>query len=95
VIAIVISYFLANCFYEIACEKGFDARKYFWISFLLGIVGYLLVIALPDRKTERAYEKSSYTRNQPTQTSYSRWCCPKCGTLNPYDVIRCKCGEPK
>lgn len=47
--AIALDYFISKWFYEIAEEKGFDDRKYFWICFLLGVVGYLLVAAMPDR----------------------------------------------
>ena len=36
-------------FRDIAREKGYDEGKYFWWTFLLGLVGMLMVIALPDR----------------------------------------------
>jgi len=49
IISIVISYFIAKEFYKAALMKGWNSKKYFWIPFLLGLVGYLLVIALPDR----------------------------------------------
>lgn len=43
--------YVASAFQEVAEEKGFkNSRKYFWLTFLLGIVGMLLVVALPDRK---------------------------------------------
>lgn len=42
---------IAKCFYEAAEEKGFPEKKYFWICLLLPPVGYLLVIALPDRRS--------------------------------------------
>lgn len=48
-IGLVISYLIANEFYQIAIMKGFNESKYLWISFFLGMVGYLLVIALPDK----------------------------------------------
>ena len=41
--------YIAEQFYEAAEAKGYHSRKYFWLSFLFGCVGYLLVIALPDR----------------------------------------------
>ena len=47
VLALVISLLVAEEFYKVAVMKGHPSRKYFWISFLLGIVGYLLVISLP------------------------------------------------
>lgn len=49
VIAVVIDFLVANEFYQVAKKKGHKEIKYFWLSFFLGIIGYLLVIALPDR----------------------------------------------
>lgn len=46
---LVFAYFIAHWFFEVAEEKGYHSKKYFWICFWLGVVGYLLVIALPDR----------------------------------------------
>ena len=46
---ICLDYFIAKWFFEAAEAKGFHDRKYLWICFWLGPVGYLLVIALPDR----------------------------------------------
>lgn len=51
ILAIVVSYIVAEAFYEAASDKGYNSRKYFWMCFLLGLVGYLLVAALPDRGT--------------------------------------------
>lgn len=63
-LAIAVSVFLAACFYEIACEKGFEERRYFWIPFLFGLVGYLLVIALPDRGSEFTIQSGQGQENQ-------------------------------
>lgn len=35
-------------FYSAAKQKGFNDKKYFWYSLLLGLSGYLLIIALPN-----------------------------------------------
>lgn len=52
-IAIVLYVFvvliLAAEFSEIASEKGYTSKKYYWICLLLGIAGWILVCALPDR----------------------------------------------
>lgn len=48
-VVIILDYYFAKWFYEVAEKKGFYDEKYFWICFLLGFGGYLLVIALPDR----------------------------------------------
>ena len=42
-------YYLAEQFYEAAKAKGYSDKKYFWITFWLGPIGYWLIIALPDR----------------------------------------------
>lgn len=94
-VGIAIAWYIANCFYEIACMKGFYEKCYFWIPFFLGIVGYLLVVALPDRKNEKT------TPLKPTKPLFSpqgeqkpvgRWACPDCSNVLPGDVIQCKCG---
>lgn len=51
---IAVVYLILNCsiakwFSEAAGDKGYSGRKYYWICFWLGLIGYLLVIALPDR----------------------------------------------
>lgn len=43
-----VDYLVAREFYRAACSKGSWEKKYFWLPFLLGFAGYLLVIALPD-----------------------------------------------
>ena len=52
VIVFWIDYLIAKEFYAVAQTKGHFHKKYFWICFLLGVIGYLLVIALPDRSNE-------------------------------------------
>ena len=49
VVAIFVNIYIATEFQNIAMMKGHNSKKYFWIPFLLGVVGYLMVIALPDR----------------------------------------------
>ena len=48
-----IDYLIAKEFYFAAQAKGYYEKKYLWICFLLGAVGYLLVIALPNRASVR------------------------------------------
>ena len=48
VFAIWIVYLIAKEFYMVAQAKGYPQKKYFWYCFLFGVVGYLLVIALPN-----------------------------------------------
>ena len=49
VVAVWVEWYIAKQFSEVAKAKGYHDNKYFWICFLLTWVGYLLVIALPDR----------------------------------------------
>ena len=48
-----VDYLIAREFYRAACAKGFEQKKYLWLPFFLGVVGYLLVIALPSLPSDR------------------------------------------
>lgn len=48
-IILAIHYVIAKKFSEIVYMKGCYDSSYFWYCFLLGIVGYLMVVALPDK----------------------------------------------
>ena len=50
VLGLAISFWVATLFKKAAADKGYDSPLYFWVSFLLGAVGWALVIALPDKK---------------------------------------------
>ena len=58
--ALVLDFFLAREFQRIAISKGWNGKKYFFFAFFLGLIGYLMVVALPDRGslTEGSYESS-------------------------------------
>ncbi len=51
---IVLCYFAAAEFRRIAVMKGHHEARYFWWTFLVGPVGMLMVVALPQ-KTEGPY----------------------------------------
>jgi len=51
--SLVVSWFAAKEFYQIAEDKGYHGRKYFWWAFLLPLVGYLMIAAMPDRGGEQ------------------------------------------
>lgn len=46
---LLIDYLISAEFYEAAVMKGHPKKKYLWLPFFFGIIGWLLVIALPDR----------------------------------------------
>ena len=48
-VGLLLSYYVAGLFYFIAVDKGYSAKVYLWIATLFGFVGYLLIVAMPDR----------------------------------------------
>lgn len=44
IIGIIVDYYVACEFQHIAMEKGFSDRKYFWYTFLLGMIGILMIV---------------------------------------------------
>ncbi len=52
-------------FSKIAEMKGYQDNRYFWWSFLLGPVGWAMVIALPDRSTQAKASESTPSANNP------------------------------
>lgn len=53
IIVLIIAFIIAIEFQEVATAKGYTSSKYFWYTFLFGIFGCLLVIALPDQRHNR------------------------------------------
>ena len=49
VAVLVLWYFVAAEFRRIAAMKGHDEARYFWWTFLVGPVGMLMVVALPQK----------------------------------------------
>ena len=52
IILILVFYCIAKEFYTIAQKKGYDNKKYFWWTFFFGVLGCLVVIALPDKNKQ-------------------------------------------
>lgn len=46
---LLLDYLIAGLFYFIAVDKGYNKKVYLHLCFWLGLVGYLLIIAMPDR----------------------------------------------
>lgn len=57
-------------FCEIAEKKGYS-RRYFWYPFLLGITGYLLIIALPNQTADNQTADNQKVDNQATDNQAS------------------------
>jgi len=58
---IAIDYYLATEFYKVLEMKGYSEKKYFWIAFLFSFAGYLLIIALPNKKQAQAVPQNNDT----------------------------------
>lgn len=82
VVLLIADYFIATQFSEIAEMKGYYDRKYFWYTFLFGIAGMLMVIALPMKNKEPAGPKNR-----------QKYRCDKCGYEGYYDADCPKCGS--
>ena len=89
-VALVISGVVAEEFYIAACCKGHEERKYFWYCFLLGIIGYLLVVALPDISSN-----STGICSGNAESDKGFWRCKNCGRQNLNHIGTCACGQSK
>lgn len=49
IVGIVIWFFVASEFASIARDKGYNNSKYFWYTLFFGIIGMLMIIALPNK----------------------------------------------
>lgn len=52
IIAIIIDAKIAKNMQGIAADKGYEGRKYWHYCFWLGLIGYAMIIAMPDRKAQ-------------------------------------------
>lgn len=53
-VVVWVTVFIAREFSAIAEAKGYDGRRYWHVAFWLGLVGYLIIIGLPDKNTRNA-----------------------------------------
>lgn len=99
VVALIIDYIIAKEFADIAAGKGYHESKYFWYCFLLGIVGYLLVIALPDirhksQTKQPAIQQQANEKHSTEESAGTDRICPACGWKNVSYAERCtRCGQ--
>lgn len=52
IILIIIDVKIANNMQSIAADKGYEGKKYWHYCFWLGFIGYAMIIAMPDKKTQ-------------------------------------------
>lgn len=65
VVVLVLDGIISMQFQQVAEEKGYtDSNKYFWMTFLFGFIGMLLVVALPDRNLYKIPERIMEERKE-------------------------------
>ena len=89
VIALMIDYYIAKKFSDIAEMKGHEGNTYFWFTFIFGLIGMLMVIALPN--TEAITIKNLPDKQVPPapknevdaaiQRATHSWRCDNCGEM--------------
>lgn len=57
--SIVIDFIIAKEFYIIAAFKGFESVRYFLFPFIFTVIGYMMIVALPDRGKELQKDEAS------------------------------------
>lgn len=58
VVVLILNYVIAIQFSDIAEMKGHNGTKYFWFTFIFGVVGMLMVVALPTVTVNRENKTS-------------------------------------
>ena len=61
IVFIVFDVLIAAAFQEISEMKGYTERKYFWYSVFFTLAGWLMIVALPDRK-QKTVEEADHNR---------------------------------
>lgn len=102
-ISLWLNMYLACLFFDMAVAKGYEDGKYLVVCFWLGTIGYLLIVAMPDRG-EKQERKPMYPNAVPVapvapvaptaKPGEGSWRCT-CGKVNPKYVATCSCGMSK
>lgn len=95
-VMLAVHLYLAFFFSDHAEAKGYDARPYFWLCLLLGVIGYCVVAVLPNLilmdEIDRlwAFIESKESESDTPDT----WICKQCETENSNNYTQCKkCGK--
>ena len=98
-ILLIIDYIIAGYFYFAAVDKGYTTRAYLVMPFVLGLIGYLLVCALPHKGNADATVTVDFNQNNgnfknvETSTNNINYTCPNCGKTVTYGDAQCACGQ--
>ena len=102
VLFLIVNHIISLRFSEIAEMKGHADRSYYWYVFLLGVLGILMVIALPDiaSRSKNAVSQDTHSATpvhnttEKTAASFGMKVCPKCGQSQKADRNVCfMCGH--
>ena len=94
-IGLIISGIISAKFEEIAEMKGHNGKPYFWYTFLFGVVGMLMVIALPNvEKIQHTNVRSVDTKPKDVvrTPAVHSWRCSHCGNMTTQSPCE-HCGE--
>ena len=90
----------------IADKKDRSAAIFFWIGFVLGLIGLIIAVVIPRKKldndgTPEEYKGLIYNRPslndiyEQETLSEGGWKCKYCGSLNTKYTGTCGCGRTK
>ena len=97
--ALIIDYIIAQKFSDIAEMKGHKGSTYFWFTFVFGLVGMLMVIALPNIKEVTIKNmptvlssQTSTIISQKARTASHSWRCAACNNMRTHSPCE-HCGK--
>lgn len=65
---------------KVAENRGYYNDNSFWWGFFLGLIGLIVILTRPERRTYSGY--SQYSAPSASSTQTGAWICPNCGTQN-------------
>ena len=89
ILYLVIAYIVAKKFEQIAIEKGYPNVHAFAMCFWLGIVGYLYVIALPNKKQLSPTPSHRPPKAETASSGATVYRCPRCNEMLYQGVDTC------
>ena len=102
IIALIINFFVAGEFANIAEMKGYHGNVYFWFTFLFGIAGMLMVVALPIVSEEEVANPIELQKEESKPSiivshapvASDEWKCT-CGRIHKNYETSCVCGTTR
>ncbi len=76
--------------YQVAKSRGYTGSLNFWLGFLLGLIGLVIILVRPEKSTELGYYPPA---GQLDAYQGRQWFCTRCGTPNAATNTCVGCGE--